>query len=78
MTQEKATPERMFTDEQIAQVKAKLKTDPKLLKDLILSAQGGNQTDLQFLSEVDLDELGIFGLDKKGGEFGLISSSGNL
>lgn len=52
--QEKETPKRKFTDEQIAQIKAKLLKNPHLMNDLLSNAQSGNQDDLSFIVEADL------------------------
>lgn len=41
----------VFTPEQIANVLAKLRKDPDLVRIMISSAQGGNEEDLRFMLE---------------------------
>lgn len=54
--QEKSVkPEKqMFTDDQLDHVIGILKSDPKSVVDLLASAEGGNQDDLQFLAEASI------------------------
>ena len=47
-------PKEKFTAEQIRSVKVAIRANPELGRQLINSAQGGNQDDLQFLLDADL------------------------
>ena len=56
---EKLTPtpkpyERTFTDVQVAKVRAAIAENPQLARDLISSAQSGNQDDLRFIMEAGI------------------------
>jgi hypothetical protein len=45
---------RMYTDAEIATVKAAIEADPQIAIDLIISAQGGNVEDMRFILESGL------------------------